>query len=67
LLDEHLFSLFRQEKISEEDAVDRSQNPGEVQEKIDMLKSGKLSTVEKTAFELAIESQQQQEEEAVRK
>ncbi len=67
LLDEHLFSHFRQGKIAEEDAVDRSQNPGELQEKIDMFKSGKLANVDQTAFERAIAEQEESEEQAVRK
>jgi twitching motility protein PilT len=62
LLDEHLFSLFRQGKVAEEDAVDRSQNPGEVQEKIEMFQAGKLGNIEQTAFEKAIAEDQEQEE-----
>ena len=41
LLDEHLFKLFSEGKISEEDAVDHAQTPGEVQDKIEALKAGR--------------------------
>jgi twitching motility protein PilT len=66
LLDEHLFSLYRQSKITEEDAVDRSQNPGEMQDRIDMLNAGQLTGETSTAFEDAIAADQQ-EEDTVRK
>ncbi|MFP4354854.1 MAG: type IV pilus twitching motility protein PilT [Phycisphaerae bacterium] len=38
LLDDHLLELYREGKVSEEDAVDRSQNPGEIQERINTMK-----------------------------
>ncbi len=41
LLDEHLFRLFAEGKISEEDAIDRSQQAGEMQEKIEAFRAGK--------------------------
>ena len=41
LLDDHLFLLYSQGKISEEDAVDRSQNPGDVQDKIEAFNKGR--------------------------
>lgn len=40
LLDEHLFKLFREGKISEEDSVDRSHHAGEMQEKIEAYRAG---------------------------
>ena len=40
LLDEHLFSLFQHGVINEADAVDRSRNPGQLQDKIDAHKRG---------------------------
>jgi twitching motility protein PilT len=42
LLDDHLLQLFAEGKICEEDAVDRSQNPGEMQDRIDAIKAGQL-------------------------
>ena len=41
LLDEHLYKLFSEGKISEEDAIDHSQNPGDMQDKIEAFKTGK--------------------------
>jgi len=43
LLDEHLFQQYGEGKISEEDAIDRSQSPGEMQDKIEALKAGRLA------------------------
>ena len=40
LLDEHLFKLFSEGKISEEDAIDRSHQPGEMHEKVEQFRSG---------------------------
>ena len=50
LLDDHLLSLYIQAKISEEDAIDASQNPGELGDKIELHKAGQLDHVT-TAFE----------------
>jgi twitching motility protein PilT len=66
LLDEHLFSLYRQSKVSEEDAIDRSQNPGEMQDRIDMLNAGQITGETSTAFEDAMAAEQQ-EQDTVRK
>lgn len=44
LMDEHLFRLFTESKISEEDAVDHSQDAGSMQEKIEAFRAGKLPT-----------------------
>jgi twitching motility protein PilT len=44
LLDEHLYKLFSEGKISEEDTVDHSHNPGDVQDKIEAFKTGKPYT-----------------------
>ncbi len=41
LLDEHLYKLFSEGKISEEDAIDHSQNPGDMQDKVEAFKTGK--------------------------
>ena len=40
LLDEHLFNLYERGVINEADAVDRSRNPGQLQDKIDAHKRG---------------------------
>lgn len=42
LLDDHLFELFSQDKISMEDAVDRSHHPGELRDKIDKYRKGQI-------------------------
>lgn len=43
LLDDHLFQLFTEGKVSEEDAVDKSHTQNELEEKIEAYKSGRLS------------------------
>ncbi len=43
LLDDHLFQLFTENKISEEYTLDRSHNPGEMMDKIEAYKSGRLA------------------------
>jgi twitching motility protein PilT len=40
LLDEHLWNLYEQGLVSAEDAVDRSRNPGQMQDKIDSHRRG---------------------------
>jgi twitching motility protein PilT len=40
LLDDHLFRLYKEGKISEADAMDRSQSTGEMRDKIDAFKQG---------------------------
>jgi len=42
LLDDHLFKLYREGKISEMDATDHSQSPGDMRDKIEALKQGQL-------------------------
>jgi twitching motility protein PilT len=42
LLDEHLFKLFAEGKIAVEDAIDHSQSPAGMQEKIEMHKKGQI-------------------------
>ncbi|MCD6303575.1 MAG: type IV pilus twitching motility protein PilT [Planctomycetes bacterium] len=42
LMDDHLLRLFAEGKISEQDAVDHSQNPGEMRDKIEAVRSGRL-------------------------
>ncbi len=52
LLDDHLFKLYTESKISREDAIDRSQSPGEVQDKIEAYEAGQLDApVEKLGEE----------------
>jgi twitching motility protein PilT len=41
LLDEHLFNLFVEGKIGDEEAIDHSQSPGELSDKIDAWKAGR--------------------------
>lgn len=41
LLDEHLYKLFAEGKISEEDAVDHAHSAAELQEKVDAFKAGR--------------------------
>jgi Tfp pilus assembly ATPase PilU len=40
LLDEHLWNLYEQGTVNAEDCVDRSRNPGVMQDKIDAHKRG---------------------------
>jgi len=49
LLDEHLFQLFTENKISEEHTIDRSQSPGEMAERIEGFKSGRIAAPEPLA------------------
>ena len=42
MLDDHLFSMFDEGKITEEDAVERSQSPAEMQERIAAKRTGAL-------------------------
>ncbi len=51
MLDDHLFQLYCEGKISKIDALDRSNNVGELQEKINSFDSGKATT--ETAEEAA--------------
>jgi len=43
LLDEHLFKLYAERKISVEDAVDHAQHPGMIQEKIEAYRKGEIA------------------------
>ncbi len=43
LLDDHLFSLYAEGKVEEEEIIDRSQQPGEMQDKIEGYKAGRIS------------------------
>jgi len=45
LLDEHLFNLYRDGIIAEEEAVDKARNPGELFDKIEAHKRGTAATV----------------------
>jgi twitching motility protein PilT len=40
LLDEHLWNLYMQGKVTPADAIDRSRNPGTMQDKIDAHRRG---------------------------
>jgi twitching motility protein PilT len=56
LLDDHLIRLFAEGKLSEEDAVDHSQNPADMRDKIDAVRSGRLTIVSPdAAAEAAVE------------
>ncbi len=46
LRDEHLFRLFAESKISAEDAIDNSQHPGQIQDKIEAFKKGQIALPE---------------------
>ena len=46
LRDEHLFKLFAERKISAEDAIDFSQSPSSLQEKIDSFRKGQIAAPE---------------------
>jgi twitching motility protein PilT len=43
LLDDHMFRLYCEGKVSEEDCIDHSQIPVDLQEKIDAYKSGRIA------------------------
>lgn len=43
MLDDHLFDMYKEGKIADEDAVERSQSPAEMQEKIAALRTGALT------------------------
>ena len=43
LLDDHLFLLYTEGKVNEEDAVDRSQNPGDMLDRIEGFKAGRIA------------------------
>ena len=49
LLDDHLLQLFGQGKVSEEDAVDHSQNPAEMRDKVEGVRSGRIVIQKGTA------------------
>ncbi len=42
LLDDHLFEIYSQGKVTLEDALDRSHNPGELQDKVELFNKGQL-------------------------
>ena len=42
LLDDHLFRLYAEGKISDEDCIDNSQSAGDMQEKLEAFKSGRI-------------------------
>jgi len=53
LLDDHLLQLFAQGKIAEEDTVDSSQTPAEMRDKIEGVRSGRI-TIQKGSTEDAV-------------
>jgi len=57
LLDEHLLRLYAEGKIASEDAIDRSQTPGEIQDKIEAFDAGRLKGPEE-AFSTPAEQPQ---------
>ncbi|MFP4106414.1 MAG: type IV pilus twitching motility protein PilT [Phycisphaerae bacterium] len=61
LLDEHLFQLWTEGKISEEDAIDRSQTPADLQEKIQGYKARMLAQQQQGGQAGGGRSQQQQQ------
>jgi twitching motility protein PilT len=56
LLDDHLFKLYTEGKIDEEEAIDHSQSPGELQEKMSAFKAGRLAAPAGAEEPVAIES-----------
>ncbi|MDY7009993.1 MAG: type IV pilus twitching motility protein PilT [Planctomycetota bacterium] len=46
LLDEHLFKLVSEGKISDEDAVDQAQQPGQLHDKIEAFRTGRITKTE---------------------
>ncbi len=46
LLDEHLFKLVAEGKIAAEDAVDQAQHPGQLQDKIEAFRTGRITKAE---------------------
>lgn len=57
LLDEHLWKLYAEDQISAEDAIDRSRQPGQMQDKIDRHRRGLAIT------DIGAEGGEKQEEE----
>jgi len=51
LLDDHLFELFREGKVSTEDAIDRSQTPGEMHDRIEAYRHGQVPSGEQEQTE----------------
>ena len=43
LLDDHLFQLYSEGKVDEEEAIVRSQQPGEMADKVEALKAGRIA------------------------
>jgi len=54
LLDDHLLQLYAQGKISEEDTVDSSQTPADMRDKIEGVRSGRITIQQGSAAEDAI-------------
>ena len=48
LLDEHLFRLVSEGKISAHDAVDQAQQPGQLQDKIEGFQAGRIAKPEES-------------------
>jgi twitching motility protein PilT len=43
LLDDHLFEIYAQGKVSMEDAIDRSHTPGDLQDKMELFNKGQIT------------------------
>ena len=43
LMDDHLLRLFAEGKVSEEDVVDNSQNPGEMRDRVEAVRDGRVT------------------------
>ena len=51
LLDDHLFQLYVEGKVDEEEIIDRSQQPGDMQDKIEAYKAGRIAAPGKVGDE----------------
>jgi len=58
LLDDHLFQLYAEGRIAEETAIDSSKNPGEMADKIQAYKQGKISVPTSTQKAAAMEGKE---------
>ncbi len=54
LLDDHLLRLYSEGKIAEEDAVDNSQNPADMRDKVEAIRSGRLTIATKDTADEAV-------------
>jgi twitching motility protein PilT len=54
LLDDHLVRLYAEGKLSEEDTVDNSQSPADMRDKVEAIRSGRLTIASKDGAEEAV-------------